>query len=835
MNSSQIKDVVVPPSTLKRIYKDLNEINKNPLFGASLCMPNQNDPLTLRANIFILDGPYKDLLIHMVIHLPSDYPITGPAANIAPGLKFGHKYHEHLYDDLENGNQICADLLTNMRFMYDSSKLQKSGWTPSYTLSAVLLQLQVFFADPDLPKHLLPTTEEVEELRKHVRAFKTTIQLTDGQEVTHSFDTPYPPLSSMVINQKTSTEQISKKAVSGDEKEARRNAEEWLHCAISKCNYFDESQPILGYPLDIRQDQFGRYWPTPVVEMISYEAYILKVISDPSKLENYEQVRFKSSFGELYNFWMPVFINEEHWTRSYQHILNAISVVRKGFRGLEENDFKPQMVLEVLPVILNKMLVQILQGKLHESMAAIQAYSHFYRLLIRLLVEFPELQQKIDASVEAMLKSEENRNKQNLGDMGEFLIKLALSKYGLQNASINEVLIEEYLARKVLWVLKEDPKILHKSTSPKALLRGFMGHVQVGHQLLVVAVETVKLMINDASISLTDNNFGILTKKTMDTYRSRLSWIKETVGVNGNWEVFVESLNLGHYIRCDEDMARMIQKAFEISARQGYTWSNQIASFQGSKNQIDDIPYNPNFNFARATKMSYNQNNSFYSPAVSTQPKKITAIMSNATWDDLKVELKGFDVNPIISIPAPKGENNKKYQSSEQKTSNSKSKDYKGVKPRKFTEESKKEDKKPILSKKDSSLSSLTSKTMTTTNYISKPTVMSSATWGDLKVELKGFDANPIITIPASNNKSHHKFTEESKEHINKSALPQKVESKLAIESKDSNTSNSTTDNSTIVENEARSVKEKSNKSGYGNNQRNNKGFVNDRKHKYVP
>ena len=638
MNSSQGNNLVVPPSTLKRIYKDLDEINRNPLFGASLCMPNQNDPLTLRANLFILDGPYKDLLIHLIIHLPRDYPITGPAANIAPGLNFGHKYHEHLYDDLENGNQICADLLTNFRGMYDGSKLAKSGWTPAYTLSSVLMQLQVFFADPDYPKHLLPTQEDVEALRKHVREFKSTFQLTDGQEVTHSFDSPYPPISSMTISQK-STEQISKKKDTSDAQEARRNAEEWLYCAISKCNYFDESNPILGYPLDIRQDQFGRYWPTPVVEMISYEAYILKVTSDPYKLENYEGVRFKSSFGELYNFWIPVYITEEHYKRAYRHILNAISVVRKGFRGFEANDFQPQMVLEVIPVILNKMLVQILQGKLHQSMAAINAYCHFYRLLIRLLVEFPELQQKIDDSVDAMLKGEANRHKSVLGDMGEFLIKLALSKYGIQNASINEVLLEECLAREVLWVLKAEPRILSQNLKPQNFCKTFMNHVRVSHQLRVVAVETVKLVINASTLSEADNQFGLLPKKTMDLYQKKLAWIRDTVAVNGNWEVFVSSFKVDRLIRSDEDMAMMLMKAFETSKRQGYTYTSDQSSYN-PKTSNDYIPHNSNFDFARATRTDGSDRNVL----LEQTPVKKSVVMSTATWGDMKVDLTDFEI-----------------------------------------------------------------------------------------------------------------------------------------------------------------------------------------------
>jgi ubiquitin-protein ligase len=49
--------------------------------------------------VLINDGPYRGIMIHLVLHIPDDYPLTGPAGNIAPGLEFDQTYHSHIHND----------------------------------------------------------------------------------------------------------------------------------------------------------------------------------------------------------------------------------------------------------------------------------------------------------------------------------------------------------------------------------------------------------------------------------------------------------------------------------------------------------------------------------------------------------------------------------------------------------------------------------------------------------------------------------------------------------------------------------------------------------------
>lgn len=38
-------------------------------------------------------------MIHLILHIPDDYPLSGPSGNIAPGLEFDSQYHGHIHED----------------------------------------------------------------------------------------------------------------------------------------------------------------------------------------------------------------------------------------------------------------------------------------------------------------------------------------------------------------------------------------------------------------------------------------------------------------------------------------------------------------------------------------------------------------------------------------------------------------------------------------------------------------------------------------------------------------------------------------------------------------
>ena len=130
--------------SLKRIYKDLEEFRNFPLKGIGICIPDLSNPFELRSNILLLDGIYKNIMLHLIMNFPENYPVKGPQILLAPNQYFTNAHHSYIFQDKGSGGYlICVDLLDYNFF----GNYMEGGWSPDYTISAILLQLQVFLCD----------------------------------------------------------------------------------------------------------------------------------------------------------------------------------------------------------------------------------------------------------------------------------------------------------------------------------------------------------------------------------------------------------------------------------------------------------------------------------------------------------------------------------------------------------------------------------------------------------------------------------------------------------------------------------------------------------------
>ena len=139
---------------LKRINKDIKEIMTSPLEGIGI-ISLDNDPMKYIVNIRLMSGIYEGYCIQLLLTFTDNYPISPPKILIYPGQLLDNIYHHHIFKDDkldESGrhfNKLCFDLLDND---FLSTKSQYSGWNSSYTISSLLLQVQTFLSEPDMPK-----------------------------------------------------------------------------------------------------------------------------------------------------------------------------------------------------------------------------------------------------------------------------------------------------------------------------------------------------------------------------------------------------------------------------------------------------------------------------------------------------------------------------------------------------------------------------------------------------------------------------------------------------------------------------------------------------------
>ncbi|CAF1278267.1 unnamed protein product [Rotaria sordida] len=388
----------------KRIIRDLKDLDNVPIPGLGVCCPDESNPFLLHCNVLINDGPYHGIMIHLVLHIPEDYPLTGPAGNIAPGLEFDSRYHAHIHED----------------------------HSPGYTLSTALLQIVTFFADPDL--RFTPSSSSIDRLWNMVKNFTCE---TCG----HSYAKPNP----VIVDY---TETTSNKQQAEEERlKSERELIEKLTCGVTKQNVIEDNI-CLGYPILFKRNNYNRLSPEIILELISYDAYVAEIQkSGGDKLDFYENFKFRSVTGADYNYWLPLYINPKHFQQGQMIIQNSISVIYNGnAQGVEKYDFVPHMALDVLTNLMNKSAVRLFNGELFESKRAIEAYCHLLRLLMHFIDIYPEL--------EDFITGLSYRNKKVVPDMGEFLIKIALSKkYTFDD--VKTCVYEECFARQIYWIQRD--------------------------------------------------------------------------------------------------------------------------------------------------------------------------------------------------------------------------------------------------------------------------------------------------------------------------------------------------------------------------------------------
>ncbi|EFC45274.1 ubiquitin-conjugating enzyme family protein [Naegleria gruberi] len=133
MNSSSSK--ALPSSALKRITRDLKEIQSNPL-ETVYAEPFQGDMFHWYATVLApKTSKYHGIIVVLDIKFPKDYPNEPPQIACLTQL-----HHSHVF-----GGWICLDMLKAHYF----DDIPYMGWSTSYSCLSILLQLQSFLLEEE--------------------------------------------------------------------------------------------------------------------------------------------------------------------------------------------------------------------------------------------------------------------------------------------------------------------------------------------------------------------------------------------------------------------------------------------------------------------------------------------------------------------------------------------------------------------------------------------------------------------------------------------------------------------------------------------------------------
>ena len=224
-----------------------------------------------------------------------------------------------------------------------------------------------------------------------------------------------------------------------------------LSCFLLRVNIIDDKDIALGYPLKQLKALGDKIECVPIPEILSYEGYISQIAKQDGKLDDYFNVTFKAANNEYYNYWLPIYINEEHFQRNKTLILNSFSVLKYGAKGQKEYDFKPEHIFEYLPNLLNKMICGMFNQKSYMSEAYIRCYFQYLLLFKKLINEFKnEFSDYLNNIIVNIKKNKYRVNKKIVPDLGNLFMLLYFSDIDFEKKIWN-TLFEEKIIRKMYW------------------------------------------------------------------------------------------------------------------------------------------------------------------------------------------------------------------------------------------------------------------------------------------------------------------------------------------------------------------------------------------------
>jgi len=255
-------------------------------------------------------------------------------------------------------------------------------------------------------------------------------------------------------------------------------------CFHSKRTFVED---VLGVGINLEKKLDGKLaYITTTFDLLSCTSFVQ------------EKIR-RAAYKEKFTHWMPLYINPTHGCK-------AIPLAKQSFAKICQDcygSFKPEMILTVLPKLMNSMVVSLMSGKLYASIMALEGYCAFHHLFLVLLEEFPTLQDKVNDTIKQFITSETLRHKNNIPVLGEWLPLLTVTeKYSWKD--ISEPYLLEVFDRNVLWTLKKYPELQYQidKTHYQQRLKKTLDATLVSNRLLMFHVYFLKNIARPDGLSL---------------------------------------------------------------------------------------------------------------------------------------------------------------------------------------------------------------------------------------------------------------------------------------------------------------------------------------------
>mmetsp|Transcript_39576 Transcript_39576/g.59875 ORF Transcript_39576/g.59875 Transcript_39576/m.59875 type:complete len:544 (-) Transcript_39576:149-1780(-) len=380
----------------RRIARDIQEANKLPNIG--ICC--KDDRMDLLFGHIGFESHGQLLRMPVLVQLEKDYPLSPP--NV--GFPVHFQYHMGATESVRSGDlagtmSICLDITGNFKHIHTEWSTEKgTGWSPSMTLSSLLVQLQ----------SLLMELKFDEGVHREIVHYKCQV---DGENV-HSHINPFPPISDANISNTTTETTPS------------------ASCYVRGCT---ESEDVLGYGWKVTGKSQVVFTPA---ELLSWGAF------------SEDKVRLSAEKTQFDFFWPRLSSNG---TSPHKNIHKVLQVcIENASRAL---GCRPEKAAAVLTSkLITGVVVEMM--KKSDSVRLFDALLDFRRMLQHITSIDDKTKQYIKDRLEYFCGSEVGRHKDACSSLGD-LISLYMCAPSQSREEFVDAYLDETSLRSVMWWQKD--------------------------------------------------------------------------------------------------------------------------------------------------------------------------------------------------------------------------------------------------------------------------------------------------------------------------------------------------------------------------------------------
>lgn len=497
------------PAALKRLQIDLKQLQREPIPGTNAEPVGDN----LSEWVCVVEGaegtPFEKVPVRFALEFPNDYPNNPPHAYFLTPVSY---YGGAMVEDEKGRMVVCLDLFGNFKYIHTEWGSDASGWSSGYSVSSILIQLQAMLS---MGEYLDGSKHSVKRARDFVPEEKYRIEALYPETVSAPVEDTSP-----------------------------------IQCYITKQNWDKDTDETFGFGVAV--DHRGN---------VSSQC-------EPLSASAYDSGTRSSVLNKPFAYWLPIYIDAEHWERSKERFMTSISsIYDKRSKGKK---LPPELqALNVLSSMMNNAVLSImeLKGNGAASDHFINGYFAMYRLLLQLTDDYPELKKQVNSDVAAFQTKKDKRSKKVVPNLGEWLIACLVSDSTWKDVA--EVFIEECDARNVFWYAQgtynspaQYPELINPDTTKDRVWKTFKA-TEVSRRIVCFQTRFMAVA-KEVALAELDDNLSLAPSEKL----TELKEVFVRVTSMENWNDYLiwnQQPKLS-----DDDRCKQLIAALNLSKERGY-------------------------------------------------------------------------------------------------------------------------------------------------------------------------------------------------------------------------------------------------------------------------